>query len=241
MREIFYLHGMGGNASDWLELQRISGGTAISLNPDCDSFSELCLDTTKKIQLLAKTNSNVLLCGYSLGGRVALSIAESLEKSLTGKLALLLLSAGLGFSSVAEREDRAQKDLDWAALADQDLNEFWQKWYQQALFSTFPHLPLSLRETWIRDRKTINSLYLRRQLVDWSPAQHEYLRPTLQNLGSRMPVYYAAGSEDSVYRKLGESFAAQTQIRVEILPGIGHILPLEAPTEIAQIISKINF
>ncbi len=79
------------------------------------------------------------MLGYSMGGRLALHLAHSLEKTADElKLEhLTLISAGLGIEDKQERKARQASDRQWsdALWNTQDSNHFLSLWNQQALLA----------------------------------------------------------------------------------------------------------
>jgi pimeloyl-ACP methyl ester carboxylesterase len=77
------------------------------------------------------------------------------------------------------------------------------------------------------------------QLRNLGPGSHGDLFPILKSLPARgVRVLYIAGDLDKKYVKLSEKVGKVAGISVEIIPGAGHILPLEAPAELAGRIQR---
>ncbi len=228
--QVFLLHGMGGGSHDWgpnLPGQRLE----IPELPSLTACVESLADT------ISAQASTIGLCGYSLGGRLALLLSkELLARGLRVKK-LALLSSGLG--ELAGRQERQKIDESWATLATSDRERFWQEWYAQELFASFHALPLATREAWLRERKAININRLTNQLVTLSPAQHGDLRPLLEEvIQEGVSVLYLAGDLDKKYKKLADSLRPRPGLAVAILPRAGHTLPLEAPIALAERLQK---
>ncbi|MFW6023981.1 MAG: alpha/beta fold hydrolase, partial [Myxococcota bacterium] len=84
------------------------------------------------------------LCGYSLGGRVALGL---LVRRPDRFARAVLVGAHPGLADVAERQARAVQDAQWAALLETGgLAAFVQAWERLPLFATQEALPQALRE-----------------------------------------------------------------------------------------------
>jgi pimeloyl-ACP methyl ester carboxylesterase len=67
------------------------------------------------------------------------------------------------------------------------------------------------------------------------PACHPHLEPALQQLKkASISVLYLAGELDKKYLNLGEKLARERGVALAVIPGAGHILPLEAPGEVAE-------
>lgn len=235
---IAFLHGFGGNRLDFQELQSLLPSTVKSYNlsiaghektPPPSSLTEEIQRLLKEIQSL-QIQGPLILCGYSLGGRLASLIAEKI--SLQG---LILLSSGMG-EEKEEQLTRLKKDQDWAKLLKENHESFFCKWYKQALFKSLEKLSYSKKEAWLKTKDLHHPDDLALALEHLSPAQHKDLRPLLKN---QRNVLYLAGALDQKYARLAVNLKNDLpHIQVEVLPGVGHILPLEAPAACAQIISN---
>lgn len=228
--KFFFFHGMGGGPRDWNAVRALLPGEAPVL-PVGGSFAELVRALTES---LADEKSPVL-CGYSMGGRVAIAVAEALLARGKKPRGLALLGAGLGFSSSAEQANRRVDDEKWARLAELNPIAFWEEWYQQPLFVSFRSLPPNVKDDWLAQRKSMNISSLTNQLRAWGPAQHPYLRSALESIrAAGISTLYLAGELDKKYLDLGHELARSALVELAIIPGAGHILPLEAPEKVAQ-------
>lgn len=227
----YYLHGMGGGPQDWEQVAEELPGIRLELRA-ASNFNEAAEAITKT---LCEEKEPFLLCGYSLGGRLSIRAASKLrEAPLAG---LVLLSAGLGFENAQTRAERMLSDEDWAKLAQQDFPKFWKKWYGQDLFSAYQRLPEALKSGWLKDRLAMDSEAVRSQLLNLSPARHDFLLPELLSLHrTGLPILYVAGNADTKYKGLAERLKAEG-LAVEMIDA-GHILPLEAPAQVARILRK---
>lgn len=222
------LHGMGGSESDWdgLSLQEPKVLWSAKAN---DSFDDSAQAISKQ---LAAQQEPVVLWGYSMGGRIALSAAAKTQKE---KLrALILISTGFGSSDPDWRQARQRSDETWAKLLEKNTSEFWEKWYQQPVFSTFAGLPKDIRAQWLDRRRKLNPAAIAHQLRALGQGMHSDLFETLKNLASSgIPILYLAGEKDKKYRDLSNEVAA-LGIQTRIAPEAGHILPLEAPNFLVE-------
>ena len=228
--KVFLLHGMGGGPADWAAVRRDFSGEALEFSPAPD-FSGV---VSALVEKLGRESTPYGLAGYSLGGRVALAATARLVELHRAPARLALLGAGLGFPSSAEREARRARDEAWGALVQNDPARFWREWYEQELFSTFRALPHAEREAWLRSRAELAPSLIARQLVSWSPTRHAYLLPALRSvLAAGVCTLYLSGERDKKYASLARELAREG-VRAELLPGAGHILPLEAPAALAH-------
>lgn len=227
--KLVFLHGMGGSPRDWDSVSALLPGQALSF-PHGISFD----DTAEKIAgTLRALHEPFVLCGYSMGGRLAIRIAKKLAGNSRIR-GLFLLSTGLGLPSEEERSQRRATDEQWAQKAGEDSALFWKAWYAQELFASFRELPESTRHKWMGDRFSLNIEHLQSQFRLLGPGNHEYLLPELEAVQKAgISVLYIAGERDKKYLKI----ARQLKLPAEILEG-GHILPIENPVAVAQSLEK---
>lgn len=223
--KLVYLHGMGGSPRDWDSVSALLPGLALRL-PHGLTFDA----TADKIAgELRSLHEPFVLCGYSMGGRLAIHTGRKLagNSQLRG---LFLVSTGFGQDTEAERAARRATDESWAQRAGDDSALFWKDWYNQEIFSSFRALPESTRSKWMHDRYSLNIEHLQSQFRLLGPANHENLLPELKAVQKAgISVLYIAGERDKKY----SSIARQLDLPVEILDG-GHILPIENPVAVAQ-------
>jgi 2-succinyl-6-hydroxy-2,4-cyclohexadiene-1-carboxylate synthase len=229
--KVIYLHGMGGSPADWHLVSRLVPGAALSI-PGRMSFAETVRSLRTELMSLAEP---FVLCGYSLGGRLALSVAA--QPGSLPLRGLVLVSSGLGFSDEQSRRERAQKDKEWVREAKENTRAFWEKWYAQELFSAFRELPEERRGSWLKNRFSLDIEDLCHQLEILSPAQQPFLLADLLRLkGSGTKLLYLAGERDKKYAALAQRLQKEG-VPTEFLPG-GHILPLETPERMADSLNR---
>lgn len=225
---LIFLHGFGGGPSDFDELISRLPLTlrvkCLTLSGHENNHSVLSLD--EEINKLSKDlarEENLVLCGYSMGGRLACLLSERLK--LKG---LILLSSGLG----GEGSERLTKDQEWAKLLKNDSQEFWRKWYEQKLFASLKNLPQEKWLSFLKRKDKHNTLKLAEALEQFSPAQHKNLLPLFKN---QKHFLYLAGSLDSKYAELAKFIKNEIpQAQTALIQSVSHHLPLEAPTLCAQ-------
>jgi len=233
--KLLLLHGMGGGPEDFRFLiDRYPLARALTL--DQSDFAAASDFVTQQI----KTFQPQIVCGYSMGGRIALhalSFLRSQEHQIGLPLGLLLVSAGMGLKSAEEVQARKVSDQDWIDLLESDPEAFWVQWYSQPLFSLGERAAdaagwLSRRRaTQVTETKGIG-IHLRR----FGPSEHHYLLPDLlelKNLG--ISTLYMAGERDKKYADLAMELALRG-IPTKMVADAGHALPLEKPEAILEVI-----
>ena len=177
--------------------------------------------------VLAHSPERFTLCGYSMGGRVALHVALAAPERVAR---LVLVASTAGIESDDERAERQRADR---ALADElervPYEEFIERWRAQPLFAADPPEVSALaREDQRRNRPAALAAVLR-------GIGTGEMAPLWSRLGElTMPVTVIAGERDAKFRELGQRM-------VEILPHAqmcvvagGHVLPLESPGAVAR-------
>jgi 2-succinyl-6-hydroxy-2,4-cyclohexadiene-1-carboxylate synthase len=181
--------------------------------------------------VLARSPERFALCGYSLGGRVALHVALAAPERVA-RLVLVSTSAG-----IAEEGERAKRRAADRALADEleriPFEQFIERWRTQPLFATEPaDVGALAREDQRRNRPDALAAVLR----GLGTGEMQSLWQRLGEL--RMPVTVLAGERDLKYRELGQRMVELLlDARLAIIAG-GHGLPLENPVALASVLAR---
>jgi 2-succinyl-6-hydroxy-2,4-cyclohexadiene-1-carboxylate synthase len=176
--------------------------------------------------MLARSPARFTLCGYSLGGRVALHVALAAPERVSR---LVLVSSTAGIENEDERAERRRADDE---LADQleriPYEQFIERWRAQPLFAEDPPEARALaREDQRRNRPDALAAVLR-------GIGTGQMQPLWDRLGElRMPVTVIAGERDAKFRALGVRMVELAPVaRLIVVPG-GHGLALESPVAVA--------
>src|SRR5581483_4153932 len=141
------------------------------------------------------------LCGYSLGGRVALHVALAAPRRVAR---LVLVASSAGIEDPAARAARGRADR---ALADElerrPYEEFVERWSEQPLFAADP--PDVVRRA-RADQRRNDPFALAAVLRGIGSGEMEPLWERLPAL--RMPVTILAGERDRKFQALGRQMAA---------------------------------
>lgn len=244
---IIFLHGFTGSATDWeFIMQNISlnyfpiavdlpghGETAISDELDdysIESINDIITNLIKHLNL-----RKVVLVGYSMGGRAALSFA--LENQALIK-ALILESTNPGIKDIAEREERYNSDL---ALADnieiEGIEKFINYWMERPLFWSLKNLPKSVYQTIVLKKKMNNKAGLANALRGFSTGKMKNYWNEVSNL--YIPTLLVAGLLDKKYlqisQKMGKLIPRSEHFVVD---KAGHNVHLEKPKEFIKLVNN---
>lgn len=173
----------------------------------------------------------VVLVGYSMGGRMALTFACSRPDLLAG---LVTIGASAGLADPVARAERRATD---AALADDILRDgldaFVDRWMAIPLFATQANLgPRTIAS--IRAQKLRNSPEgLAGSLRGGGTGSMAPLHDLLASLDT--PALFLAGESDPKYRAIAHELANLASAgEARVIDGAGHAAHLERPAAVAR-------
>jgi 2-succinyl-6-hydroxy-2,4-cyclohexadiene-1-carboxylate synthase len=233
-KSLVLLHGFGGTHHAWdgvvelLDRERyrplpldLPGHGAQADAPQPISFAGCVAD------VLAASPERFALCGYSLGGRVALHVALAAPERVA-RLVLIGVNPG-----IEDQGERAARRLSDRALAD-DLEhtpyeEFVERWRTQPLFAADPpEVGALARADQRRNRPDALAAVMR----GLGTGEMQPLWDRLPELA--MPVTVLVGERDGKFLALGRRIVELLPAgELVVVPG-GHGLPLENPAAVAQ-------
>jgi 2-succinyl-6-hydroxy-2,4-cyclohexadiene-1-carboxylate synthase len=231
------LHGFGGTRRAWdgVIARLPSGLRAIALDlpghggetdaPRPISFAGCVED------VLARSPRRFALCGYSLGGRVALQVALAAPERVTR---LVLVSSTAGIEDAAERVRRRAADKRLAEeLERMPFEGFVERWSAQPLFAADPPEVGALARADQRRNRPEALAAVLRGLGTGS------MRPLWDSLPElTMPVDVLVGDRDLKFQGLARRLVDLTpRSRLLLVPG-GHRLALENPGALAAVLGK---
>ncbi len=230
------LHGFTHTGASWDPVVSRLGERYLSSAPDirghgtASSLEPVTLDAVID-DVFALAPDRFTLCGYSMGGRIALHLAFADPARIER---LILIGASPGIAAPDEREQRRLADERLAAeIETMSVHEFAERWEATPVLSGQPARVLSaVRE----DRLRNTPAGVARALRGLGTGQLPSLWGRLGELGPQVSL--VVGERDEKFRLLAaEMRAALPAATLEVVPGAGHAVHLEAPAAVAEIIA----
>ena len=225
------LHGFTATGCSWDAVRRrIDAGAYAVTAPDLPGHgtaSALRPATIPATVGLLRQERPYTLCGYSMGGRIALHLALA-EPHLVERLVLVSTTAGLPGED--ERAERRRADEELAdGLERAGLEAFARWWGAQPLFAGQPpEVAAAARADRLRNTAEGLAASLRGMGTGT-------MEPVWDRLGElTMPATVVVGERDAKFRAIGERLAAALpDAELVVVPGANHAVHLEAPGAVA--------
>jgi 2-succinyl-6-hydroxy-2,4-cyclohexadiene-1-carboxylate synthase len=234
-QDLVLLHGFAGTKRAWDPvIERLRGERYRPLAIDLPGHGGRTTDDLSisgtVAAVLGATEGDFALCGYSMGGRIALHVALAAPRRVAR---LILVSTTAGIADTDERQARSRSDAQLAAfLQTATPEEFADRWMSLSLLaSSTPEAERLWRGDLLSNDPSVLASVLR------ATGTGE-LRPVWDRLGAlTMPATVIAGAQDAKYSALAEQLtAALPNAELEIIDGTGHGIPRDAPSELAALI-----
>jgi 2-succinyl-6-hydroxy-2,4-cyclohexadiene-1-carboxylate synthase len=235
---VVLLHGFAGTGRLWDPVvARLDGERYRPLAPDLRGHGAVSarrpVDFAACVEdVLGLVAHPFTLCGYSMGGRIALHVALAAPGRIER---LLLVATTAGIDDPAEREARRAADEALAAETERGpIEAFADRWTAQPLFAGTPPQAAA---GWRADILGNDPAALAAVLRGIGTGAMEPLWDRLGEL--TMPATVLAGERDAKFRALGERLAAGLpRGELVIVRGAGHGIPREDPAALAAAISS---
>lgn len=244
---VIFLHGFTGSSNDWKflfdKLHEKFLPVAVDLIGHGKSSSPVELDCYTPLAIADHLNSiltklgfaKVILCGYSMGGRAALTFAAQFPQKIS---ALILESVSKGFSNEEEKNERLKNDF---FLADKIKNEgmenFINYWMNIPLFDSLKKLPDEKYQSLIKAKLNNSAAGLSNSLRGFSTGNMNIDLTEFNKYD--IPVLLITGGLDEKFTNINKSFVNDfTNARHEIIMNAGHNSHIEKEEEFIFIVNK---
>jgi len=235
---IWTLHGAVGQSDDWLGFaasmrQLSSGGGSERAEVrrldlwrflDCSPMS---LDEAGRqiASQIARIDSEPVLVGYSLGGRLALNALLAVPGMWK---AAVIVSAHPGLDKEEDRVARRQRDAEWSAMALKgEWGEFLENWEGQGVLG-------GRGEMADRGKLKERRVAVARSFIDWSLGAQRDLSPELKEI--ECPVLWMTGEDDKKFAELAKlAVPAISDAMHCVVSNSGHRVPWEKPEEFVRL------
>ena len=177
----------------------------------------------------------IILAGYSMGGRVALSFAARYPEKVKG---LILESASTGISSEEVRQQRIKNDFELADfIQNNPIEKFVDHWMNFDLFKSQKSLPAKTLKN-VRDNKLSNNKTgISNSLKGFSTGKMIPLINSIKNITSK--TLLITGKLDQKFTSINSEMVNHfPAAEHKIVENAGHNVHLEKPGEFILLVNN---
>lgn len=239
------LHGFTGSPQSWnpvIKLAELDSACVPSLFGHAEGWESRAVDSfeaevMRLLSLVAGAERPRLLCGYSLGARVALGLLSRAPNLFD---AAVLIGANPGLSEESARSERREIDARRARrLREEGLSGFLTAWESLPLFATQSELPEAVLAEQRRIRLSQDPEGLARSLEVLGLAEMPDYGRVMASLDT--PITLMTGALDFRYSELARELAQDNaHIEAQRVEGVGHNVLLEAPSVLASTLKRVE-
>ncbi|MCF6271059.1 MAG: 2-succinyl-6-hydroxy-2,4-cyclohexadiene-1-carboxylate synthase [Melioribacteraceae bacterium] len=244
---ILFLHGFTGSCGDWSFLFSslnskcfpmaidLPGHGKTRVPNNAENFTTDAYSDIIKFILDYFNISKVILIGYSMGGRVALSFAAKNNERVLG---LILESSTAGIEDKRERAIRIKTDNKLVdKLLKEGIDPFVNYWMDLPFFSSLKSLADEEYAKIVLEKRQNSTNGLANSLLGFSAGKMPSLWSDLNSLS--IPTLLIAGSLDQKYVRINrEMNQLIPNSKLEIVKGCGHNTHLENREEFIILVNK---
>lgn len=242
-KTLLLLHGFTGSSGDWKDIAQKIDKRFNKIAPDIighgKSSSPASLNYYQADLLIKQIEQifnnlklkDVVLCGYSMGGRLALQFAAAHPNMIKG---LILESASAGMRSEKERIARTNSDEEIASIIEsKSIEDFLTMWMDQELFGTLRRFSNEKLKNLREDRAKNSKTGLANSLRGFGTGVMPYIGQELSKL--MMPVLLISGGLDEKFTKINQNLKKSfPSAKHKIISTAGHNTHLEEPKKFIE-------
>lgn len=207
------LHGFFGDGQDWAPVAEALRWPGLVAAPELPGHD--LVDPTSPITMracaeavadtCARLAPRVVLCGYSMGGRVALNVALDHPERVA---ALILISASPGLERDEDRAARILKDEALAARAETiGASALWDLWSLVPIIATQQRTPSPWREAMSGRRRARSAAALAASLRGMGTGAQPSRWGELERV--QAPTLLLTGAEDAKFEQIASHMLAR--------------------------------
>ena len=242
---LVFLHGLLGSGQDWHSVtEHLSPrpyicldlpGHGVSALDACRHFGDCCKQISDTLLTHIMPHRPIVLVGYSLGGRIAMSGIANGDFAQLNVQMLIVEGGNFGLSHRDAKQARWLSDSHWAArFRNEPIEQVLSDWYQQPVFSSLNH---EQRQQLITKRSANLGPSVANMLEATSLAKQDDLLDGLKR--TRVKTHFICGEKDHKFSQL----AKLSGLSFSQVVNAGHNVHLEQPKAFADIINaqlKLN-
>ncbi|MGB0647188.1 MAG: alpha/beta fold hydrolase [Bradymonadia bacterium] len=236
---IVCLHGFGGSGLDFdvLATHLVQHQQIIGLNLPGHGGVEFTSKPRQSIvdSIHAVCTTPFVLMGYSMGGRIALELAQASTLPITK---LILIGTTPGYRNDTERHERITFEAKVKARLTRDSVAGFESWWRTLPpIKTQSRMPEPFYEEMLNRRLRNHLGHLAESLCHFGTSQMSPMWSKLTQLN--MPVLLLAGETDQKYRTLAHEMDSHLKhSRFVTITDAGHAPHLESPRATAAVIRQ---
>lgn len=245
-KSILFLHGFTGSAMDWNDVaQKIHkrfNKLALDLVGHGKSSSPASVNYYTDESLVNQIENvlnnlrlkEIILCGYSMGGRIALNFSIVKPEFVKG---LIIESASAGFKNEKERIARKESDEELAAFIEKNsLEDFAARWLDQELFGTLRRFSNDKQKRLKEERAKNSKIGLANSLRGFGTGVMPYLGSELSKL--KLPILLITGGLDDKFTRINQNLRKMVRSsKHKIISTAGHNTHLEEPKKFVEAVN----
>lgn len=245
---VLFIHGFTGCAEDWQPIiEQLSddfnyaaldlighGKSDKSVHPD-HYTAEAIVEQIKAVKDKLAFNKPIIIIGYSMGGRAALSFATTYPKDIKG---LILESSSAGIKNEAERKKRYEDDLKLVQfINDHTMEEFIELWYDQEMFNTQKRFSNDKIKKLHKKKYDNSKIGMMNILKGFSTGVMPPLHDKLKNIHSK--TILISGELDTKYTFINSKIVRGFhKAKHKVVKNSGHRTHLEEPKRFVEIVTN---